>query len=395
MEKLDKLLKELVANGFFGPGRFSFVKINGNNEAQLYPDITYCDLGVENGSVPKYQLAVKSQQRPESVQKVMETNKLFSNEVAMYKVILPFLNASLHAPKYFYGLATLGADVKKDVLVLEDIRATSFMKSKKIYLDYYEVMAAMKNLGKFHGYSYRAKAQYAQMFSCVTGMLQPVIPGDEQWDVAFRSALERGIRPLMGRSDERSLLQQVLNKLHDPRRAMKSLRTPKEPFAVIYHGDFNKENILFKYNEKGNATDCLFIDFQMALYCDPSIDITYLLYMNVAPDARDKHWDEFLGAYWKGVTSVEPNPGFSYEQFLDNLSKKAIYGYFPSSIFLTRALSNDPKSDSTEQLAKMGVEERTRKVANMGGAEATNALTKIVRHLLDRGFLEKYVQSEF
>ncbi|KAF6215622.1 hypothetical protein GE061_010378 [Apolygus lucorum] len=396
MDKLDNVLKELVTSGIFGPGRFSYVKVNSNNESQLYPDITYCDVGIEHGPVPKtHQLTVKTQQRPECVRKIMETDKLFSNEIAMYKVILPFLKADDLTPRFFHGRSTMGSEMKKDILILEDERSLGFTKSKGLYLDYHEIVVAMRNLGKFHGYSYKAKNFHSHMFSCLTGMLQPSIPGDEHWDVAWRCALERGVRPLMGRADDRSLLQQVLNRLYDPRKAMKNLRTPREPFAVIYHGECHKENILYHYNEKGNATDCVFIDFQMSLYCDPSIDIVYLLYLNATPEVRDKHWDEFLKVYWKGVTSIEPNPGFTFEQFLDNFSRRAIYGYFPSSIFLTRALSNDPRGDSTESLAKLSVEDRARKVANMGGAEATNMLSKVVKHLLDRGYLEKYVHSEF
>lgn len=396
MEKIDSLMKELVGSGLFGPGRFSYLKVTNNPELQHYPDISYCDVGVEQGPVPKtVQLAIKTQQRPDCVRRIMDTDKLFSNELAMYKVILPFLKADDLAPRFFHGRATLGAEVKKDLLILEDTRSLGFAKSKGLYLDYHEIAIAMKSLGRFHGFSYKAKNLHASMFSSVSNMLQSVIPGDEQWDVSFRCALERGIRPLMGRSDDRTLLQQVLNRLYDPRKAMKSLRTPKEPFGVIYHGDFHKENILFHYNEKGNATDCVFIDFQMSLYCDPSIDITCLLYMNTTADIREKHWDEFLKIYWKGVTSVEPNPGFTYDQFIDNFSRKAIYGYFPSSIFLARALSNDPKGDSTEHLSKLSVEDRARKVANMGGTEATNILSKIVKHLMDRGYLEKYIHSDF
>jgi len=75
-------------------------------------------------------------------------------------------------------------------------------------------------------------------------------------------------------------------------------------FKVLNHGDFYTSNILFKYGEKGQLEDCLFIDYQNCFVGSPAIDLLYFLTTSVAPHVLETNRDELIYTYHDVLDAV-------------------------------------------------------------------------------------------
>jgi thiamine kinase-like enzyme len=87
-------------------------------------------------------------------------------------------------------------------------------------------------------------------------------------------------------------LQELVNCFDDFKKLAIYLESGEEPTAVLCHGDFCSNNILFS---EGLAVK--FVDLQKASYASPAMDLSFFLYLNTSPETREKHWDDLLESY--------------------------------------------------------------------------------------------------
>lgn len=57
--------------------------------------------------------------------------------------------------------------------------------------------------------------------------------------------------------------------------------------------------MLFKNDEKGNAIDVKFIDFQLSFWDSPMADLMYFLLTSVKDEIKTAHFDELIAFYHK------------------------------------------------------------------------------------------------
>lgn len=70
-----------------------------------------------------------------------------------------------------------------------------------------------------------------------------------------------------------------------------------EPYSVIGHGDCWANNILYQHNGKDHPVLACFIDWQIARYASPVLDIVHFLFNCTTKQMRDKHYDNLLKIY--------------------------------------------------------------------------------------------------
>lgn len=117
------------------------------------------------------------------------------------------------------------------------------------------------------------------------------------------------------------------------------------PIDTCCHGDFWSNNIMFKYDEDGKATDVVLVDFQLINYGHPAYDILYLLYLSADTAFRDAHMQACLQTYWdifKVYIDQFAPKGFKYEwtDFLKDVNTYKTVGFVLATTLLPNVLSD-------------------------------------------------------
>lgn len=92
--------------------------------------------------------------------------------------------------------------------------------------------------------------------------------------------------------------------LFDLKRTMRQILEPQEPTAVLCHGDFNRNNLFFRYDDSGKPVDAMVFDMATIRYGSPTFDLSFLLYMNTDSQFRDEHWDKLLDTYCASLATA-------------------------------------------------------------------------------------------
>ncbi|XP_071441956.1 uncharacterized protein [Hetaerina americana] len=103
-----------------------------------------------------------------------------------------------------------------------------------------------------------------------------------------------------------------------------------EPLAVINHGDFWINNILYRYekNEQGEEfpVTARLVDFQMTRYGSPSLDILTFLYTSTTYQLRKEHEEDLLRAYHKALLAGICEAGVNLDSSFKTLDSGIVNG---------------------------------------------------------------------
>lgn len=227
------------------------------------------------GQKTDVRVSVKLKPAVEQLRTLFRSDRQFHNEIHAHRNVVPFLLEHLAdgarapaLPAFVYGRNECGARWSEDAVVLEDPRYHGYTTARNqnpgsagVYLDYEHLAVAIGALGRFHGMSFTAKQKNPVGFRKIVGNLRELQWDEDGWlvkDNGLKSLGMRGARPLM--EQERyggGKLKGFLNMIREAERNLKLVMTPKEPFAVICHGDYCKANILFEYDECGQPRDAM------------------------------------------------------------------------------------------------------------------------------------------
>lgn len=87
---------------------------------------------------------------------------------------------------------------------------------------------------------------------------------------------------------------------------MVHLTHTRNKYSVINHGDCWAPNFLIRYktDESGNQIpqQIKLIDFQLARYSSPALDLSFFINSCTTQELRDQHYDQLIGIYHKSVT---------------------------------------------------------------------------------------------
>ncbi|KAL1450701.1 hypothetical protein WDU94_003034 [Cyamophila willieti] len=166
-------------------------------------------------------------------------------------------------PEFYHGeINEYEGNQDTNIIVIENMLPAGFHTSNEsIFLDKERILLTLRTLGKFHASSYIAKHKNRNEFNKFVNMLRATgwtLP--EYWDIYpdfLNQHLLRGIEFL---KNDKKYARQILKFdaiLKNPKERFFKLMKADENLAVICHGDFCKNNILYKYEtsdvEVGNS----------------------------------------------------------------------------------------------------------------------------------------------
>uniref|UniRef100_A0A182K3G4 CHK domain-containing protein n=1 Tax=Anopheles christyi TaxID=43041 RepID=A0A182K3G4_9DIPT len=278
---------------------------------------------------------------------------LFENEMIAYTEIIPTLGKAELYPRYYH----CERKPAEALMVMSDFSFSGWKMAPMVVnlpLDY--IMLAVTELGRFHGECYGMKVARRSQFDSIVAKFKEsryaVDISDLTWKATMTVAPKRAIKALEASRFKELVPAAYLEKLarlfEDPWEHSKGKVIPREPLAVICHGDYLRNNMAFRYGDAKNPdrpTQVMMFDFQTLRYASPMIDYAAFLANSTGYAERENHFETIFRTYHRalvqtvativGVSSVaDLPPYFSYESFHRELAEYFSYGFNIASSFL-------------------------------------------------------------
>ncbi|XP_049285249.1 uncharacterized protein LOC125764729 [Anopheles funestus] len=278
---------------------------------------------------------------------------LFENEMVAYTEIIPVLGKAELYPRYYY----CERKPTEALMVMSDFSFSGWRTAPMVVnmpMDY--IMLAVKELGRFHGECYGLKEARRSHFN---GMIAKFKESrfaaevtDHTWKAVMTIAPKRAIKSLQESRFKdlvpKAYLEKVAHLFEDPWEHAKRKVQPKEPLAVICHGDYLRNNMAFRYEDAkdpSRPTQVMMFDFQTLRYASPMIDYTAFLANSTGYSEREHHFETIFQTYHRELVRTvarivgvcdpsELPPYFSYESFHRELAEYYTYGFNIASSFL-------------------------------------------------------------
>lgn len=395
-ELCEVILPQVAASGRLGEG-VTFVECvadqSQSGQAQFASSVCFVTAVFRSDTTEVFQqrMIVKYNMDNKAVRDWLKLDFQFRNEVIMYEQVLPFLDKDGQMigdlfPKCFYGSASAAEDPSKYIIILEDLGEAGFKLSPSILdLDFHHCALTFEKLGAFHALSFIAKKSNINGFTKAVGELVETRLYESYREDAtylYCDSLERAASPLLKRGEHVDVILKFKNKLKDPLMYLRQLLTVREPMGVICHGDFCRNNVLYKYNDKEEPVDIKLFDLATARYGSPMLDFSFFLFLNSSEESRKLNKEKYLNIYYNSLASIAK--GFdlpSLEDFREELRLKAVYGYLLCSFFKPAMMDPLPFNPVLE--VQNSIEERGAVVLKKAGDKGTEVISNMLRELIE------------
>lgn len=329
----------------------------------------------------------------------------FFNEITFYTRALPILQQQGDVQpllaKFYDSFVHCNSTDTQFLLIYEDLRSLGFRNHKRYsFLDVDHLCLMLRQLGRFHSYSYRAKRDTPKEFQTIGRWLR-----DAQSEMVYdlpsliNSSSSRGFNHLRRDTRYSGRLANLEELLKHANKFMHQWNTQEQdqPMSVLCHGDYLRGNVMFRY-ENDQPVELKMIDVATARLSSPVIDLSGLLYLNANQETRDQHWDRLIDSYYVGLSEVFGADAVpSKVSIMKEFKNKVIYAYYIASYFLPRVISLDlgkpdfeellPEQYSTVPESEIPADIIEGVYQIWGGEESTEALVNILKDMIDRGFI--------
>lgn len=297
---------------------------------------------------------------------------------------------------------------------MENLTHQGYRMGPRAQLDEPHLKLMMKSIAKFHAMSYILKIQNKGKLE-LRNSFQPFPFFEEHknmHDVFYDIALERLYNHVASTPQDKDFLAAVTS-LHQkyidkPSKLMEDFLKPNEPFDVIIHGDYNRNNVMFQYESSegfDNPLDVKAFDYQLAKYASPVLDLSFFMFMNIGADEIELIWDDLLQLYHQTLMEVlttvlkcekidERLLPYSFEKFLDHFANYALYGCMVAAWFLPIMLCDLERCGAIEaEFEKDSFSQELKDVTlPAGGIEAIERVTAVTKHAFNRGYFKRIIE---
>jgi len=282
-------------------------------------------------------------------------------------------------------------------------------------LDYEHIVVALEGLARFHALSYGTKKKD---FRCFEERVVAQIRDGRRFVKKQNTSdtITEGYKIIIGhvammvldRFNEKQLeegglytekLERVRRRVESCPELIRELLVPEEPLAVLCHGDFNRNNIMFRYDSDNKPCDVKFIDFQTPFYASPAIDLSFFLFVNASPELWATRWNDMFSVYHRTLLDALSEflncsqdtlqSEFSREAFERQFSKHLLYGFLLATCFIVEnaADAEKPKMFELYNDGIPTVEELfnvMQEVLNLVGTDVFDRVFPLTAEMLDR-----------
>lgn len=224
-------------------------------------------------------------------------NKDLQKEIDYFNFIKQFSSDGIYNPILYY--------VRSDnlLLVFEDYFKKGFDFYKNIVpLDSAHIKLALKTLAKFHASNIvleENKSKDLKRTYRITEDLKTLKTGEtDLYNSWFQEKINR-LKNVVKFLHENNLTNQKLNEnLNCLVTNSMSLIKSYKFRSVLCHGYMCGKNVLFKYNDNKEPTQCKLINFELQKYTSPVFDVLHFIFMVTTSKIRKLLFDDYLQWYY-------------------------------------------------------------------------------------------------
>lgn len=207
-----------------------------------------------------------------------------------------------------YSLCYKSIDAEPiECLFLQDLTKSSFSMIDKRAVTMDHILLVMQALGKFHAVSYAIKDQQPDKFSKLTSKLQEHIyrhGHNSDLAEAYNAAAMNVINSITDDKDV-GLLEAVL-RLYERDQYDIMVEcvdgNAAEPYSVVIHGDMWSNNTMFQFNDANIPSRACLIDWQIARYASPVLDVLYYIFLSTTKELRGRNYNIYLKTYYDSLS---------------------------------------------------------------------------------------------
>lgn len=296
--------------------------------------------------------------------------------------------------------------------MFENLTSTGFRMGPRDKLDEKHIMLMTESIARLHAASYALKIQNPSKFDEIVASFKTFPFHDKKksmFDALYNIALERLYRHVEVGNQEADFTTAVIKVykkyINSPSMLLQEFLDDDPTFNTIIHGDYNRNNVMFKYELDEGFEDPVSVkmfDFQWAKHASPVLDLSFYLYMNVDPEILESHWIKILKFYHETlITSIAKILNcsesdsrlkkYNFEDFLKHFGNFAFYGCLISCWFLPIMLADLETCKELEmELNKDLFSEASLKVClPAGGKLAIDRVNGNVKHAFKNGYMNR------
>ncbi|CAB3365145.1 Hypothetical predicted protein [Cloeon dipterum] len=295
-------------------------------------------------------------------------------------------------PKFFASELT-----ERAAIVLEDLSKEDFvLATPPANLSFDHARLAMEKVAVMHALSYSLAAHEPQTYQTIIGSMKDnrFDGAGDGFDVSFlKATAQRGLGPLRSRPECADIVAALDKQFEDALGMQRRLLTAYDKKTdVICHGDFLRNNILYKHKD-GKAVDACLIDFATIRVASPCSDLVLFIYMSIDPAVLEGDGlEKILRIYYDtlkntlGAMGKVADPwGGKFEDLVNDFARCTPLAYSIITFFLPLMMA--PKEDfHMEAMIELSPEEQEQQNMNLGGPEATERLVNVILDFQKRRF---------
>ncbi|XP_017082486.2 uncharacterized protein LOC108115505 [Drosophila eugracilis] len=273
----------------------------------------------------------------------LEDFGVFQKEIAVYKDVLPDLQKACAevAPKCYYA--------DKNLLVFENLADQGYRMGagRDGLLSYEQLHCCLKTLAALHAGSIIQEQRTGQKLtesqpkSVVENAYPSNVPPEHLRVVNFTNAclvIKEFIKLIPKYQIKLDYILENFTKRMTF--IFEAAKTSEVYQNTILHGDLWANNIMFQYGKYGESPlQCRLVDFQLARYAPPALDVLTVLTIPTSKEFRDLHMNELLAEYYRFMTEFLKRAGLDIARFMpessfyESVEKFRIIGLIESCLF--------------------------------------------------------------
>uniref|UniRef100_A0A6P7G6H9 Uncharacterized protein LOC114334274 n=1 Tax=Diabrotica virgifera virgifera TaxID=50390 RepID=A0A6P7G6H9_DIAVI len=284
------------------------------------------------GDVELLSVIVKCNSADGSKRTLAEVWNLFDKEVEMYKTTLPVIHSLLKEESTISSNCYYTSLTPHALIIMEDLSESGYnMLSRQLGFNLEISIKVMEKMAKLHAGSILAyKKNPGVMKSYSTGLHNDADELVRKWVKNGFSALADACLTWPGFEQYGQKLKMLGDQAME--RGFQASKRKPGGFHVLNHGDTWVNNILIKFGLDKSVADVKFIDFQMAIFTSPAIDLHF--YISSSPDTNVKldHLDLLLDIYYSHLIvnlsrlHYTLNKVPTREEFLKDVYERSFFG---------------------------------------------------------------------